>query len=280
MVARLDLDAAHTGLGLSRSRMRSISIPASVAAALARRRPALYVETIADALRSDVAALLRATGSALGGRAPSTATGSLRRSDPERDARVALGEDAIQPPLASTCSLVAPDATLGVVLPPSGIAALDALVPRLAGAGGTPSVAIVVRGPRGSGRRAAAHRLARALGRPLFVIDTPALVALESRARVALFASALGAAFAMRCRSSWMPMRSRRARRHGRGTSRRAAAMPGVVLASTAKSDTSSAATGAVDAAAAPADDRDKAWSVRSSRSTSSRSRRSSPAAT
>src|SRR5204862_538352 len=101
------------------------------------------------------------------------------------------GDDALQPPLAGLVELIAPDAELGVVLPPAAVAALDALVPRL---GGSAPLAVVVRGPRGSGRRAAAHRLARALGRPLAVIPIPALIALENRTRSPLLGQALAAA--------------------------------------------------------------------------------------
>jgi AAA+ superfamily predicted ATPase len=63
-------------------------------------------------------------------------------------------------------------------------------VPRIAGAA---PIAVVIRGPRGAGRRAAAHRLAAALGRPLVVIPIPALIALEVRTRTPLFGQALAA---------------------------------------------------------------------------------------
>jgi hypothetical protein len=100
-----------------------------------------------------------------------------------------LGDDALQPPLASLCELVPPTAELGVVLPPATASAIDAVV---AHAGN--SIAAVMRGPRGSGRRAAAHRLARALQRPLLVIPVPALLAAEKRTQRPLLGAALAAA--------------------------------------------------------------------------------------
>jgi ATPase family associated with various cellular activities (AAA) len=117
-----------------------------------------------------------------------------------------LGDDALQPPLAALVELIPPDAELGVVLPPAALDAIDALVPRLAdhrlGARGDAiearslgaPVAVVIRGPRGSGRRAAAHRHARALGRPLAAIAVPALLALENRSKSPLLGQALAAA--------------------------------------------------------------------------------------
>ncbi|HET7505128.1 MAG TPA: ATP-binding protein [Kofleriaceae bacterium] len=102
-----------------------------------------------------------------------------------------LGDDALGPPLAAVLELVPATAELGVVLPAAAIAALDAILPRI----GSPApIAVVIRGPRGSGRRAAAHRLARALGRPLLVIPVPALLQLESRTRTPMLGQALAAA--------------------------------------------------------------------------------------
>ena len=203
-----------------------------------RRRPALYVETIADVLQVDAATLVRAIApgsAARRGRAIAVDGEGLAATIEVPNATLAwlLGDDAIQPPLASACTVMSPDAALGVVLPAAALAALDALVPRL-----IDSVAVVVRGPRGSGRRAAAHRLARTLGRPLFVIDVPALVALETRARVALFASALAAA---RVRDAVPFLADADALYDERGElvaehADALAALPGVVLASTAKS--------------------------------------------
>ena len=203
-----------------------------------RRRPALYVETIADVLQIEAATLVRAIApgsAARRGRAIAVDGEGLAATIEVPNATLAwlLGDDAIQPPLASACTVMSPEAALGVVLPAAALAALDALAPRL-----IENVAVVVRGPRGSGRRAAAHRLARTLGRPLFVIDVPALVALEARARVALFASALAAA---RVRDAVPFLADADALYDERGElvaehADALAALPGVVLASTAKS--------------------------------------------
>jgi len=165
--------------------------------ALAPRRPAaLHLETCADILEAEPAALIAtiAPGAAVRrGRALSVDGDGLAAAleVPAPALAWLCGDDALQPPLAGLVELIAPDAELGVVLPPAAVAALDALVPRL---GGSAPLAVVVRGPRGSGRRAAAHRLARALGRPLAVIPIPALIALENRTRSPLLGQALAAA--------------------------------------------------------------------------------------
>jgi hypothetical protein len=161
-----------------------------------RRAPALYLETCADILEADPAALIRsaAPGAALRrGRVITVEGDGLAAALEVPAAAVAwlLGDDALQPPLAGLVELIAADAELGVVLPPSALDALDALVPRLAGSA---PLAVVVRGPRGSGRRAAAHRLARAIGRPLAAIPVPALIAVEQRTRSPLLGQALAAA--------------------------------------------------------------------------------------
>jgi ATPase family protein associated with various cellular activities (AAA) len=161
-----------------------------------RRAPALYLETCADILEAEPAALLRAvaTGSALRrGRALSVEGDGLAAALEVPGPALAwlLGDDALQPPLAALLELVPAATELGVVLPPSALAALDELVPRL---GSAAPIAVVIRGPRGSGRRAAAHRLARALGRPLAVIPVPALIALENRSKAPLLGQALAAA--------------------------------------------------------------------------------------
>jgi hypothetical protein len=231
-----------------------------------RRRPALYLETIGDVLQLDASVLLRAIapGSMLRrGRAIAVDGDGLAATIEVPNATLAwlLGEDAIQPPLASVCEVVAAEAELGVVLPKVALDALDALVARL-----DQSIAVVVRGPRGSGRRAAAHRLARAIGKPLFVINTPALVALENRAKVALFAAALAAA---RIRDA-VPFladadalydeRGEMVAEHGDAL----AAMPGVVLASTAKSGHLELRRPALNMALprTELDDRDRAWAT------------------
>jgi hypothetical protein len=160
-----------------------------------RRAPGLYLEVCADILEAEPAGLVRAVapGSPLRrGRAISVEGDGLAAAIDVPGAALAwlIGEDALQPPLAGLVDVVAADADPGVVLPPAVISALDALVPRF----GAAPLAVVVRGPRGSGRRAAAHRLARALGRPLAMIPVPALLALENRTRTPLLGHALAAA--------------------------------------------------------------------------------------
>ncbi|HEX4455025.1 MAG TPA: ATP-binding protein [Kofleriaceae bacterium] len=169
----------------------------------ARRAPGLYVDTCADVLEIPAEVLV-----------PAIALGSpLRRSravvldGDSLDAELELaggalawllGDEALQPPLAGTCELIAADAELGVVLPESTRSALDALAPHGASptsAGrSTIDIAITLRGPRGSGRRAAAHRIARAFGRPLLVVPIPALLAAEKRGQRGLLGPALAAA--------------------------------------------------------------------------------------
>jgi hypothetical protein len=161
-----------------------------------RRSPALYLETCADILEAPPAAVIRAVAAGAPlrrGRALTIEGDGLAASLDIPGPALAwlLGDDALQPPLANTLELLPADAELGVVLPPAALTALDALVPRLAG---TQPIAVVIRGPRGAGRRAAAHRIARALDRPLVVIPIPALIALEQRTRTPLLGQALAAA--------------------------------------------------------------------------------------
>jgi len=196
MSERLCLDAASGGLLLVAVAYALDLDTRELCHALApRRAPALYVETCADILEAAPAALIPAIapGAPLRrGRALAIDGDGLAAaiSVPPPALAWLAGDDALQPPLAGLMELIAPDAELGVVLPPAALDALDALVPRLA----APAIAVVIRGPRGAGRRAAAHRLARALGRPLAVIPAPALVALEQRARTPLLGQALAAA--------------------------------------------------------------------------------------
>ncbi|MEO8844064.1 MAG: ATP-binding protein [Kofleriaceae bacterium] len=159
-----------------------------------RRKPALYLETCADLLALSPHELLAATA----------ASGALRRGrvihidGDGLDAAIELaapvlawllGDDALQPPLAELCELVPVEAESMVVLPAAVAAAVDEVAARA-----NATVAVVLRGPRGSGRRAAAFRLAKQLGRPMLVIPIPALVVAEKRAQRPLLASALAAA--------------------------------------------------------------------------------------
>lgn len=194
MTARMGLDPIAGGLLVAALAYALDLDTRELCHALApRRRPALYVETCADVLGMEPAALVRAT-------APGAVVRRARLLAVEGDGLAAtldlthgalawlLGDDALQPPLAGLLDVIAPDTELGVLLPAATLAQLDALVPRL-----DATVAVVLRGPRGSGRRAAAHRIARALRRPLVVLPIPQLVATEQRLHVALLGHALAA---------------------------------------------------------------------------------------
>jgi SpoVK/Ycf46/Vps4 family AAA+-type ATPase len=167
----------------------------------ARRTSGLYVDVCADVLELAPAELLRAI--ALG--SPLRRTRAIAVDGDSLDAELELGsgalawllgDEALQPPLAGLCELIAADADLGVVLPAPTLAVLDALEPPLAVAasGIRDKLAVTLRGPRGSGRRAAAHRIARLLGKSLLVVPIPALLGAEKRTQRALLASALAAA--------------------------------------------------------------------------------------
>lgn len=195
--ARMGLDPAGAGLVAAALAYALDLDTRELCHALApRRRPALYLETCADVLALSPAALVRAIapGSPLRrGRLVALEGDGLAATLDLAPGTLAwlLGDDALVPPLAALVELVPPDARDGVVLPELTRAALDALVPRLSG---PQPVGVVLRGPRGSGRRAAAHRLARALGRPLAVISIPALLAYEQRVRTSTLGAALAAA--------------------------------------------------------------------------------------
>lgn len=204
-------DASATRLGLLTKRMglppvASGLLVASLAYALdldtrelchalaPRRRPALYVETCADVLGLEAAALIRATapgGLLRRGRLISIEGDGLAATLEITHGALAwlLGDEALQPPLAGLLEILGPEVELGVLLPTATLTELDTLIPRVSA-----DIAVVFRGPRGSGRRAAAHRIARALGRPLLVIPVPPVVATEERLRVALLGHALAAA--------------------------------------------------------------------------------------
>ncbi len=196
MAARLGLDPLASGLLLVAAAYALDLDTRELCHALApRRRPALHLEACADILQAPPAGLLAAAapGSPLRRGRVVTVEGEGLAAELELTGPAALwllGDDALQPPLAGLLELIAPGAELGVVLPEPALAALDARVPRLREA----RVGVVIAGPRGSGRRAAAHRLARALGRPLLVIPVPAVIALEQRAKAVLVGPALAAA--------------------------------------------------------------------------------------
>lgn len=197
LAQRLEIDHAASGL-LAAALAYALDLDMrELAHALApRRRPALYLDTCADVLGLPTTTLLAATspGSALRrGRALVVDGDGLSASIEIARPVLAwlLGDDALAPPLAGTCELIPHDVSLGVALPAAIERAVDELAPKVTG---TSPIAVVLRGPRGSGRRAAAHRLAHALARPLLVIPIPALVTAEQRSRTALLAAALAAA--------------------------------------------------------------------------------------
>ena len=196
LIARLGLDAASGALvALALAYAIDLDTRELVHALAGPRRPAgLYIDVCADVLELAPTALVRAIalGSPLRrGRAVVLDGDSLDSELELAPAALAwlLGDEALQPPLAGLCEVIAADAELGVVLPAPTCASIDTLQPSAADA-----VAVTFRGPRGSGRRAAAHRLARALGRALFVVPIPALLAAEKRSQRALLGAALAAA--------------------------------------------------------------------------------------
>ncbi len=195
MTARLGIDAAASGIvAATLAYALDLDTRELVHALAPRKAPALYLATCADLLGLSPIELLAAI-------APS---GALRRTrvitieGTGLDAAIEisqpvlawlLGDEALQPPIAGTCELVPATAISSVVLPRAVIEAVDAVEPRAHAA-----IAVVLRGPRGSGRRAAAQRLAQALQRPLMVIPIPALLTAEKRTGRSLLATALASA--------------------------------------------------------------------------------------
>ncbi len=212
-IAEATLEAAQTRMSMMTESLNIDPIGASLlATALAyavdldmrelvhalapRRKLALHLETCADIIQCEPAALLRviAPGAALRrGRVLALDGDDLGATVELTASALAwlLGDDELQPPVAGMCELIAPDASLGVVLPAQVTDSLAALVTK---AQLGHDVAIVLKGPRGSGRKAAAHRVASALGRPLLVIPVPALLAAEQKGRYPMLGTALAAA--------------------------------------------------------------------------------------
>ena len=158
-----------------------------------RRRAALYLETCADVLQLEAPALIRAC-------APGAPLRRGRLIVVEGDALSAtieiangalawlLGDDSLQPPLDTLGEQV--HGELAVVLPEVTSLAADAVVTKL----GTAQIGVAIRGARGTGRKAVANRIARALRRPMLVIPVPQLVAMERRLRLSLLGHILAAA--------------------------------------------------------------------------------------
>jgi hypothetical protein len=158
----------------------------------ARRRPALWADVAAELTgRATLTTALYAGGrlraAGLIATDGNAVTGAL-----ELDAAVLawlLGDERLPEPLASVARVTDGDETW---LPEAVIAAIDALVPLVQ----REPAAVLIAGPRGSGRRAAAARLARGLGAPLLVapIDDLAAIADGARGLHRVLASALTAA--------------------------------------------------------------------------------------
>jgi AAA+ superfamily predicted ATPase len=198
LTARLDLDALASGLlMIALGYAVDLDVRELCHGLAPRRKPALYLEVIADVMTADPGALLRAAapGAPLRrGRLVTVDGDGLAATIEIATAALAwlLGDETIQPPLAGFCELTPANADLRVALPAPTLAALDAIIDRLREL--DDRVVVVLRGPRGSGRRAAAHRLARALERPLLAISIPGLVGVEKRTRAALLGHAIAAA--------------------------------------------------------------------------------------
>jgi len=197
MTERLGIDAVGEGLlACAIAYALDLDMRELVHSLAPRRKAALHVETCADILQLEPAALLRtiAAGSTMRrGRVLAMDADDLSAAIEIQPSALAwlLGDDDLRSPIAGLCELVAPTTDQGVVLPDAVTEALDKLVDKVTSG---QDVAVVLKGPRGSGRRAAAHRLAAALKRPLLVIPVPALLTAEQRGRVSLLGTAIAAA--------------------------------------------------------------------------------------
>ncbi len=195
MTDRLRIDAAASGIvAAALAYALDLDTRELVHALAPRKPPALYLATCSDLLGLSPIELLAAIAPSSPlrrGRVITTEGTGLDAAIEISQAVLAwlLGDEALQPPIAGTCELVPVTTTSSVVLPTAVIQAVDAVVPRAKAA-----IAVVLRGPRGSGRRAAAQRLAKALKRPLMVIPIPALLTAEKCAGKPLLATALAAA--------------------------------------------------------------------------------------
>jgi len=147
-----------------------------------RRRPALWAEVARELCPAlpDPAALLAALHPSSVLRRILVADGvgvgaalALRRAT----IGWLAGDDRLPPPLDAIVELSPATAPASVWLSAELTAAVDHARTLLAAPGLPPS--IVVRGPRGGGRRGVAIHLARALGRPALICGMPALIELE-----------------------------------------------------------------------------------------------------
>jgi len=161
-----------------------------------RRRPGLYLDVCGELAPALAGPDARAR--AAGPRALLVDTALLLVDDDSGAVRAsrrlvawALGDDRLPAPLDELASL-GDDAS--VWLPAALVAEADAIADRIAAAAATP-VAVLLLGPRGSGRRAVAAQLARRLSRPLLAADLGDLLAGAPTAdRAALVRAFLGEA--------------------------------------------------------------------------------------
>ncbi|HPH66761.1 MAG TPA: AAA family ATPase [Kofleriaceae bacterium] len=164
-----------------------------------RRLESLPVDTLADIVGGDhtvaivmalqagavlrSARLLRVEGEGL------AATITLRPAV----LRWLLGDDTLAPPLAGICELVpvaADPGPLGAQLP----APLRAQLAAVAASPGLRQMIVALRGPKGSGRRAAAQQLAATLRKPLLIVPVATALSHERYARASVFADAIAMA--------------------------------------------------------------------------------------
>jgi ATPase family associated with various cellular activities (AAA) len=173
MLQRLAIDATASGLvATSLAYALDLDTRELVHALAPRRKPALYLETCADLLALSPYEVLQAIAPLRRARVVHADGDGLDASIELAQPVLAwlLGDDALQPPLAELCELVTLELESTVVLPPPVAKAVDDVVSKA-----NAQIAVVLRGPRGSGRRAAAFRLAKKLHKPMLVIPIPAM---------------------------------------------------------------------------------------------------------
>ena len=161
-----------------------------------RRRPALYLDVCAELEPALADPIARAR--AAGPRALLVDTGLLAVDDDSGVVRAsrrlvawALGDDRLPAPLDELATV---GADVAVWLPTALVADVNAIADRIAAAAATP-VAVLLLGPRGSGRRAVATQIASRLDRPLLAAELGDLLAgAPTSDRAALVRAFLGEA--------------------------------------------------------------------------------------
>ena len=196
--------AARTGLSDAEAALAAIAVVAAIDddtrelchALAGRRRPALYLDVCAELLPALVDPAARAH--AAGVRALLVDTGLLAIDDDGGAVRAsrrlvawALGDDRLPAPFDELATLAT---ATDVWLPPGLVADAAAIADRIAAQPGAP-VAVLLLGPRGSGRRAVAIHVARRLGKPLLSAELGELLAAApANDRAALVRGFLGEA--------------------------------------------------------------------------------------